>query len=184
MKRQAAIGGAALSSASPRSVLFRARPVRLAGPHPCRALCGFAALSGSQFRTGLRPQLYLTAWGLYGSVYLLALFLGLVRGHTPLEIGEIMMVSGAAQLVMAPVAALLETRMDARLLTAIGFVLFGLGLFANGFVTPQSDFHDLFWPQILRGLAVMLCILPATRLALEGWAAKDVPDASGLFQPG
>ena len=51
--------------------------------------------------------------GLYGSIYLLALFLGLVRGHTPLVIGEIMMVSGAAQLLMAPVAALLETRMNA-----------------------------------------------------------------------
>ncbi len=119
--------------------------------------------------------------GLYGSVYMLALFLGLVRGHTPLMIGEIMMVSGAAQLVMAPVAALLETRMNPRLLTAIGFVLFGAGLLLNGFVTPQSDFWDLFWPQILRGLAVMLCILPTTRMALDGWAAKDVPDASGLF---
>ena len=119
--------------------------------------------------------------GLYGSVYILALFLGLVRGHNPLVIGEIMMVSGAAQLVMAPVAALLETRVNARLLTAIGFTLFGAGLFANGLVTPQSDFWGLFWPQILRGLAVMLCILPATRLALDGWAAHDVPDASGLF---
>ena len=119
--------------------------------------------------------------GLYGSVYMLALFLGLVRGHTPLVIGEIMMVSGAAQLAMAPVAALLESRMNPRLLTAIGFVLFGAGLLLNGFVTPQSDFWDLFWPQILRGLAVMLCILPATRLALDGWAAHDVPDCSGLF---
>ena len=119
--------------------------------------------------------------GLYGSVYMLALFLGLVRGHTPLEIGEIMMVSGAAQLVMAPVAALLEMRMNPRLLTAIGFLLFGAGLLANGFVTPQSDFHDLLWPQILRGVAVMLCIMPTTRLALDGWAAEDVPDASGLF---
>jgi DHA2 family multidrug resistance protein len=119
--------------------------------------------------------------GLYGSVYMLALFLGLVRGHTPLAIGEIMMVSGAAQLVMAPVAALLERRIDCRLLTALGFVLFGLGLLLNGFVTPQSDFWDLFWPQVLRGLAVMLCILPCTRLALEGWADHDVPDASGLF---
>ena len=119
--------------------------------------------------------------GLYGSVYMLALFLGLVRGHTPLVIGEIMTVSGAAQLVMAPVAALLETRMNPRLLTAFGFVLFGAGMLTNGFVTPQSDFWALFWPQILRGLAVMLCILPTTRLALDGWAAKDVPDASGLF---
>jgi DHA2 family multidrug resistance protein len=92
-----------------------------------------------------------------------------------------MVVSGAAQLVMAPAAALLETRMNARLLTAIGFAVFGLGLLANGFATPQSDFWGLFWPQILRGVAVMFCILPATRLALEGWPARDVPDASGLF---
>jgi DHA2 family multidrug resistance protein len=119
--------------------------------------------------------------GLYGSVYILALFLGLVRGHNPLVIGEIMMVSGAAQLVTAPVAALLESRMDCRLLTAIGFAAFGLGLFANGLVTPQSDFWGLFWPQVLRGMAVMLCILPATRLALEGWEPDDVPDACGLF---
>ena len=119
--------------------------------------------------------------GLYGSVYMLALFLGLVRGHSALEIGEIMMVSGAAQLMTAPVAALLESRMDNRLLVAIGFALFGLGLFANGLETPHSEFWGLLWPQILRGVAVMLCILPATRLALEGWADKDVPDASGLF---
>jgi DHA2 family multidrug resistance protein len=71
--------------------------------------------------------------------------------------------------------------MDCRLLTAIGFAAFGLGLFANGLVTPQSDFWGLFWPQVLRGMAVMLCILPATRLALEGWEPDDVPDACGLF---
>jgi DHA2 family multidrug resistance protein len=71
--------------------------------------------------------------------------------------------------------------MDARFLTATGFALFGLGLFANGLETPPSEFWGLFWPQILRGVAVMLCILPTTRLALEGWNMKDVPDASGLF---
>ena len=119
--------------------------------------------------------------GLYGSSYVLALFLGLVRGHTPLVIGEIMVVSGAAQLLMAPVAALLETKVDCRLLIALGFLVFGLGLFANGLENPHSEFWGLFWPQILRGSAVMLCILPATRLALEGWGETDVADASAMF---
>jgi DHA2 family multidrug resistance protein len=119
--------------------------------------------------------------GLYGSVYILSLFLGLVRGHSPLEIGEFMMVSGAAQLLMSPVAAMLETRCDPRLLTAFGFGLFGLGLLANGFTTSATDFGGLFWPQVLRGAAVMLCLLPATRLALDVWPADDVADASGLF---
>jgi len=119
--------------------------------------------------------------GLYGSGYILALFLGLVRGHTPLVIGEIMVVSGAAQLLMAPVAAFAETKVNCRLLIALGFLLFGLGLFANGLENPRSEFWGLFWPQILRGSAVMLCILPATRLALEGWGESDVADASALF---
>lgn len=119
--------------------------------------------------------------GLYGSVYILSLFLGLVRGHSPLAIGEIMMVSGAAQLMMAPVAAILEKRVNPTLLTSLGFALFGLGLLANGFANSATDFDGLFWPQIMRGFAMMFCLLPATRLALEGWPTEDIADASGLF---
>jgi len=91
------------------------------------------------------------------------------------------MVSGAAQLLMAPAAAWLETRVDPRLLTAIGFGTFGVGLAMNGFEVPTTDFWGLFWPQTVRGLAVMLCLLPATRLALDVWPAEDIPDASALF---
>lgn len=119
--------------------------------------------------------------GLYGATYLMAVFLGLVRQHTPLEIGEIMMVSGAVQLLTAPIAAWLETRIDPRLLTAIGFGLFGAGLLINGFETTATDFDGLFWPQVLRGVSIMLCLLPATRLALERWPQAEIPDASGLF---
>jgi DHA2 family multidrug resistance protein len=120
-------------------------------------------------------------FGLYGSIYLLSLFLGLVRGHSPLAIGEIMIVTGISRLLMAPIAALLEVRLNARLLTAIGFGLFGIGVFANGFSGSSTDFSGLFWPQVLRGAAMMLCLLPATRLALDGWPQDDVADASGLF---
>jgi DHA2 family multidrug resistance protein len=133
---------------------------------------GFALGCGLSFVLG---------FGLYGSVYLLSLFLGLVRGHTPLAIGEILVVSGAAQLVTAPLAAWAETRFDARLLTALGFALFGAGLVANGFTTLSSDFDALFWPQVMRGLAVLFCLLPATRLALEYWPPHEVAEASGLF---
>lgn len=119
--------------------------------------------------------------GLYGSVYLLALFLGLVRGHTPFEIGEIMMVAGATQLIVAGGAAWAETRFDARLLTALGFGLFGAGLLLNGFSTEASDFRALFWPQLLRGAGVMFCLLPATRLALDRQLPQAVADASSLF---
>ncbi|HJW41113.1 MAG TPA: DHA2 family efflux MFS transporter permease subunit [Rhizomicrobium sp.] len=119
--------------------------------------------------------------GLYGSVYLLALFLGLIRGHAPLEIGMIMIVSGAAQLVTAPIAAWLESKADARVLTGLGYSLFSAGLIANGFATATTDYDGLFWPQVMRGASVMLCILPATRLALDTLVPGEVADGSALF---
>lgn len=106
--------------------------------------------------------------GLFGSVYLMPVFLGFVRGHGAFEIGTIMLVTGVAQLLMAPVAVALEQRSGARVLTAFGFGLFALGLGASGFATPQTDADGMFWPQALRGLAIMFCLLPPTRLALGG----------------
>ena len=149
----------------------------LACGHPFMNLRRFG---DARFATGCLFS-FVLGIGLYGSVFLMALFLGLVRGHAPLLVGEILMVTGIAQLLAAPLSAWAETRAPARLLTALGFSLFGLGLLANGFTTPQTDAAGLFWPQVLRGGALMLCLLPATRLALDHWAAKDVPDASALF---
>ena len=119
--------------------------------------------------------------GLYGSVYLLALFLGLVRGHSPFAVGKVMIVSGVAQLVAAPISAWLETKFDPRLLIAVGYVLFAGGLLANGFESSLTDFEGLFWPQVLRGISVVLCILPATRLALNTLPPNAVADGSALF---
>ncbi len=119
--------------------------------------------------------------GLYGATYLLPVFLGVVRYHEAFEIGEIMFVTGAAQLAIAPIAALAEPRIDVRLLMLVGFGLFALGLVGNGFMTPQTDFWGLFWQQLARGAAIMLCLLPTTSLALSGLDPVHVPNASGLF---
>lgn len=119
--------------------------------------------------------------GLYGSVYLMPVFLAYVRGHGALEIGKIMLVTGFAQLVTAPVAVALERRLDGRLLTAFGFALFALGLGLSARQTIDTDFHEMFWPQVLRGAAIMFCLLPPTRLALGQIPPERVPDASALF---
>jgi DHA2 family multidrug resistance protein len=108
-------------------------------------------------------------------------FLAFVRGHDALEIGTVMLVTGAAQLLMAPIAVALERSVDARMLTAAGFAIFAAGLGLSAYQTPETDFQGMFWPQVTRGAAIMFCLLPPTRLALGHLAANRVPDASGLF---
>lgn len=124
---------------------------------------------------------FLLGTGLFGSVYLLPVFLSLVRHHGPIDIGLIVMVTGIAQLVAAPLTVLLDRRFGARLLTGIGFGCFALGLALTGFETRASDYHELFWGQVVRGSFAALCILPATRLALGLLRLDKVGDASGLY---
>ena len=85
------------------------------------------------------------------------------------------------QFVTAPIAAALDQRYDERYLTAFGFLVFGIRVAMNCIQTSATDYHQMFWPQVVRGLAVMFCILPPTRLALGHLAKADIPDASGLF---
>jgi DHA2 family multidrug resistance protein len=119
--------------------------------------------------------------GLFGSVYLMPVFLAYVRRHDAFEIGTIMLVTGIAQLITAPLAGALESRYDPRKLSACGFALFALGLGLSAFQSRVADFDEMFLPQVLRGIAIMFCLLPPTRLALGALTAAQVPDASGLF---
>ena len=119
--------------------------------------------------------------GLFGSVYLMPVHLAYVRRHDAFEIGTIMLVTGIAQLLTAPLAGALESRYDPRKLSAFGFALFAIGLGLSALQSRVADFDEMFLPQVLRGIAIMFCLLPPTRLALGTLTAAQVPDASGLF---
>lgn len=119
--------------------------------------------------------------GLFGSTYLMPFFLGLVREHGALRIGEIMLATGIAQLVSAPIAVALERKVDARWLSFAGFAVFAVGLLMSSRQTINTDASEMMIPQIIRGSAIMFCLLPPTRLALGLLSEKLVADGSGLF---
>ena len=139
-----------------------------------------STLKNRSFAIGCALSFFLGV-GLFGSVYLMPVFLAYVRRHDAFEIGTVMLVTGVAQLVTAPIAGRLESRFDPRWLSAAGFGLFALGLGCSAFQSRGADFDEMFWPQVLRGVAIMFCLLPPTRLALGALTEAEVPDASGLF---
>jgi DHA2 family multidrug resistance protein len=124
---------------------------------------------------------FLLGIALFGSVYLMPVFLAFVRGHGALRIGQVMLVTGVAQLIAAPVAAALEDRVDSRLLAAFGFALFAAGCAMSMLDTRETDFAGMFWPQVVRGTAIMFCFLAPTQMALGHLPPERVPDASALF---
>jgi DHA2 family multidrug resistance protein len=120
-------------------------------------------------------------FGLYAGTYLIPLFLGRVRGYNASEIGSTVVIAGCAQLLGVPIAASLSQRVDQRIVITFGLALFALGLWLFSAMTPDWGFAALFWPQVVRSFAVMLCIVPSVGLALGNFEGPELRYASSLF---
>ena len=81
----------------------------------------------------------------------------------------------------APLAGQLSARTDPRWVLIAGFLIFALGTWQMTYVTKGWDFWELLWPQIWRGIGLMLAIVPITNVALGTLAPERVKNASGLF---
>jgi len=119
--------------------------------------------------------------GLYGSVYVLPLFLGQVRQLNSLQIGQVMFVTGLAQFLASPVAGILTNKIDVRIVISIGLALLAASFVMVTGVTHDWDHDQWLWPNIVRGAGLMFCIIPITNLALGTLAPEQVKNASGLF---
>ena len=119
--------------------------------------------------------------GLYGSVYIIPLFLGRVRGYDSMQIGETMAITGACMFLGAPISGRLARVLDLRLMLAIGLGLTGLAVWMTAGLTAQSSFAELALPLGLRGFAMMFVMLPVNQVALGTLPPAMVKNASGLY---
>ena len=120
-------------------------------------------------------------FGLYAATYLTPVYLGRVRDFSSLDIGGTVFVTGIAMIFTTPISAMLLTRLDGRFTVSVGFSLFAAALWMFSLITPDWGFGQLLLPQVMRGLAISLCIVPTVGMALNGWAPADLRYASGLF---
>ncbi|AGF74872.1 multidrug resistance protein vceB [Bartonella australis AUST/NH1] len=119
--------------------------------------------------------------GLYGLTYLYPFYLSQIRHYDALMIGETLFISGLAMFVAAPLAGFLSTRIDLRLMIAIGFIGFAWGTWLATGITDDWGFRELLWPQIFRGVSIMLCMVPINNIALGSLPPERIKNASGLF---
>ena len=119
--------------------------------------------------------------GLYGLTYLYPVYLAQVRGYNALMIGETMFVSGVAMFLTAPIAGRLMNKVDPRLMLIVGFLSFAAGTYWMTYLTKDWDFWELFWPQVFRGVGLMIAMIPINNIALGTLPPERVKNASGLF---
>jgi DHA2 family multidrug resistance protein len=124
---------------------------------------------------------FIVGIGLYGSVYVIPLFLGRVRHLNSLQIGETMFITGVAMFASAPIIGKLSGILDMRRMLAVGMVMIGVSMLWLGELTNQSSFWELLGPQALRGVGTMMAMLPVNQLALGMLPPHQLKNASGLY---
>ncbi|MBT2246284.1 DHA2 family efflux MFS transporter permease subunit [Sphingobium sp. BHU LFT2] len=119
--------------------------------------------------------------GMYTSIYLVPLYLARVRGYDAMQIGSTVFVVGIAQMTSLALSTWLSQRIDVRWMCAAGLGLFAGSLWSTSILSSDWGFWEFATPNLLRGLAMMLCIAPSVTLALSGFAPTELRYASGLF---
>lgn len=119
--------------------------------------------------------------GLYGMVYIVPVFLGQVRGMNSSQIGHIMLVMGATMFLFAPIAGAVMSKFDPRKVIFIGLSVAALGIAMNANLTIHSDYEEFFWPQVLRGIGMMMGLIVMSQLAMSTLPIDRIKDASGVY---
>ena len=119
--------------------------------------------------------------GMYGTTYLVPLFLAQARGFSALQIGETVVVVGLTQLVISPITPRIARRLDLRITLSIGVALFAVSMYLTAGLTNQTGFWELFVPQVVRGVGLMFFYMSANMIALGTLPQDKMKNAAGLY---
>ena len=122
-----------------------------------------------------------TGMGLYGSTFLLPLFLAQMPGYNSAQIGEVIMWMGLPQIIVMPFAAKLAQRVDNRIVCTIGLILFATSCFLNSSMGADTARDQLIVSQLFRAMGQPLVILTLSNFATNGIAMVNLSSASSLF---
>src|SRR5882757_1741603 len=124
---------------------------------------------------------FLLGIALYGSVFILPVYLSRIQGYNAEQIGMVLAWTGLPQLLLIPLVPRLMQRFDPRIIIGIGFALFAASNFMNIYMTNDYATDQLFWPNIVRALGQALVLAPLSAVATSGIEAENAGSASGLF---
>ncbi|MGO7582716.1 MDR family MFS transporter [Rhizobium ruizarguesonis] len=124
---------------------------------------------------------FLLGIALYGSVFVLPIYLTRIQGYNSEQIGMVLAWTGIPQLLLIPLVPRLMKRFDVRLLIVVGFALFAASNFMNVHMTGDYASDQLFWPNIVRAIGQALVFTPLSAIATAGIEQENAGSASALF---
>ena len=118
---------------------------------------------------------------LYGVIYVIPQFLGIIAGYNAEQSGWVMLVSGVPAFMMMPILPRLLGRVDFRIMVITGLLCFVASCMLDIHLTAQSVGDDFFWSQLVRGAGQMLAMMPLNQASMAAVSREESGDAAGIY---
>jgi len=125
--------------------------------------------------------LFIFGLGMFGSNFLLPIYLQNSLGYTPLQAGMVFLPVGVLLGFTAPLAGIFSDKYSAKIPSIVGLALLALTLYQFSFLSQWSEKWQIMVPLYIRGVAMGLIFSPLTTIAISEISNQKMAQASGLI---
>ena len=118
--------------------------------------------------------------GMFGSTFLLPLYLQNSMGYTAVQAGSVFLPVGIIQGIMSPVAGKMSDKFSPKFPIILGVVLLGLSFILNSQLTYLSENNFVMLSLYIRGFAMGIVFTPLSNLSLLTIPREKMAQASGI----
>ncbi|HET7187639.1 MAG TPA: DHA2 family efflux MFS transporter permease subunit [Gemmatimonadaceae bacterium] len=140
----------------------------------------FRVLLNRQLAAGVMIAAFL-GFALYGSVFVLPVFLQGLHGWTANQTGLVILPGALASAFTMAFVGRNAARLDARVTVPIGASMFCLAMYRLSLLTFDAGASDVFWPLIIRGVGLGLIFVPLTGATMAELRTSELPQGTGMF---
>jgi DHA2 family multidrug resistance protein len=140
----------------------------------------FRILLNRQLAAGVAIGAFL-GFALYGSVFVLPVFLQGLHGWTANQTGMVILPGALTSAITMAIVGRNAARLDARVTVPIGASFFLFSMYKLSLLTFDAGAHDLFWPLIARGVGLGLIFVPLTGATMAELRPNELAQGTGMF---
>ena len=118
--------------------------------------------------------------GMFGSTFLLPIYLQNSMGYTALQAGSVFLPVGIIQGTMAPISGRISDKINPKLPIFIGVILFALSFYLNSKLSWMTELKYVMLSLYIRGFAMGLMFTALSTISLSGIPREKMAQASAI----
>jgi DHA2 family multidrug resistance protein len=144
-----------------------------------RPVVNLRALADRTFSAGV-VLIFAIGFILYASLVLLPIYVQTLLGYPALEAGLALSPRGIGALLATPISGYLVSKIDPRRIMVVGFVLGAITMFQLAGLNLNAGYWDIFWPQVLQGVALACLMIPIMTVAVSHIPKEKMGNATSI----